>query len=336
MKQGLADAQAAAAPRPPPPAASYGSGAARQAGAAGELVLLVAHLLMIATAVATVQPLNRYLSWQVGRGRSEAGRHWKNGGAGRVRMPAKFGLNWRLLAPPPSYPALSLCLPQAYFLFCRISLVASGYKVRAGGCTDMAGGAQVQQGFAERGSRPCLPTVSLVRPPTQPPPFAQPPPPPQAYLRLGPPALRPFPAAAAPWLQRLATSNEFFAVMLTTLMMQSPQLWMGVVPLAVGAAFPALQALGARAGGHPTWRRYGAPAQAVLEQNKASWEGWRWSGTGLFLCSAPVLSWHQLLTACGSNTACKTACTAASPAPPPASLPALPPAAPRAGLCGLE
>lgn len=80
----MADARAAAAPRPPP-AAYAASQPVHRAGAWGELVLLAAHLVMIASAALTMQPLNRWLSW------------------------------------------------QAYFLFCRTSLVASVYKVGGGG-----------------------------------------------------------------------------------------------------------------------------------------------------------------------------------------------------------
>lgn len=90
----------------------------------------------------------------------------------------------------------------------------------------------------------------------------------QLYLRFGLPTLRPFPAAIQPWIQQAAQSTEFFHVMLAPLMLQSPQLWMGVVPLAVLAAFPALDALRARCGAHPLWQRYGSQAQAALETNK--------------------------------------------------------------------
>ncbi|PSC75824.1 molecular chaperone [Micractinium conductrix] len=160
-------ARPAARPAPPPRAAAGTAGAA--AGQAGELVLLGAHLVMLAAAVLTVQPLSRHWSW------------------------------------------------QAHFLFCRVALVASGYKV---------------------------------------------------YLRFGAPALRPFPTAIAPWLQRVAVSTEMFHLLLATLMMQAPQLWMGVVPVALAAAQPALAVLGRRFGQHPSWGRYGRPALAVLEQGQ--------------------------------------------------------------------
>ena len=72
MKQGLADAKAAAAP-PPPRASSTTSSSlnlytsaplAHQPGPSGELVLLLAHLVLIISAVLTVQPLSKRLSWQ--------------------------------------------------------------------------------------------------------------------------------------------------------------------------------------------------------------------------------------------------------------------------------
>lgn len=46
------------------------------------------------------------------------------------------------------------------------------------------------------------------------------------------------------------------------------QLWMGVVPVALAAAQPALAVLGRRFGQHPSWGRYGRPALAVLEQGQ--------------------------------------------------------------------
>ena len=71
MKQGLADARAAAAPPPPRPSGAatsfspYSSAPlARQPGPSGELVLMLAHLVLIVSAVLTVQPLSRRLSWQ--------------------------------------------------------------------------------------------------------------------------------------------------------------------------------------------------------------------------------------------------------------------------------
>jgi hypothetical protein len=93
------------------------------------------------------------------------------------------------------------------------------------------------------------------------------------YLRLGLPPLRPFPAAVAPWLQQAATSSEFFQVMLATLMLQAPQLWMGVMPLALQASFPAAAALGALFGSHPLWQSRGAPARAWLEAHKVNASG---------------------------------------------------------------
>lgn len=56
--------------------------------------------------------------------------------------------------------------------------------------------------------------------------------------------------------------------MLAPLLMQAPQLWVGVVPLALQAAYPTLDALRARFGGHPLWHSYGAPAQAALQAGK--------------------------------------------------------------------
>ncbi len=71
MKQGLSDARAAAAPPPPRPSgpttsfSPYSSAPlARQPGPSGELVLMLAHLVLIVSAVLTVQPLSRRLSWQ--------------------------------------------------------------------------------------------------------------------------------------------------------------------------------------------------------------------------------------------------------------------------------
>lgn len=94
IKQGLADARAAAAPLPP--RASGGASTilgpystaplARQPGPTGQIVLLLAHLVLIASAVLTAQPLSRRLSW------------------------------------------------QAYFLFCRTALVTNAYKVRCHSC----------------------------------------------------------------------------------------------------------------------------------------------------------------------------------------------------------
>lgn len=52
--------------------------------------------------------------------------------------------------------------------------------------------------------------------------------------------------------------------------MQSPQLWMAVVPLAVLALYPAVAILGARFGSHPLWQRYGPTAQQLLETHKVS------------------------------------------------------------------
>ena len=102
LKQGLQDAKAAAAPRPaysaPPPSPAGAGGTAdyaTRAGPAGQLVLLAAHGIMLLAAVATVQPLDKRLSW------------------------------------------------QAYFLFCRVALVASAYKVGGGvraWASDWAGG----------------------------------------------------------------------------------------------------------------------------------------------------------------------------------------------------
>lgn len=67
------------------------AGASARASPTGELVLLVAHVAMLVTAVLSLQPLSRFLAW------------------------------------------------QAYFMFCRTALVASGYKASAGlGCA--AGG----------------------------------------------------------------------------------------------------------------------------------------------------------------------------------------------------
>lgn len=91
---------------------------------------------------------------------------------------------------------------------------------------------------------------------------------PQLYLRFGLPSLRPFPAALQPWIQGAAQSNEFHAVLLAPLLLQAPQLWVGVVPLALQALYPTLDALRARVGGHPLWHLYGAPAQAALEAGK--------------------------------------------------------------------
>ena len=107
------------------------------------------------------------------------------------------------------------------------------------------------------------------------------------YLRLGLPPLRPFPAAVAPWLQQAAASSEFFQVMLATLMLQAPQLWMGVVPLALQASFPAAAALGALFGSHPLWQSRGAPARAWLEAHKVCLSG-EAPGLGVTwqLCSA--------------------------------------------------
>jgi hypothetical protein len=45
---------------------------------------------------------------------------------------------------------------------------------------------------------------------------------------------------------------------------------MGVVPLALQAALELLPALGARFGGHPLWRSYGARAAALLDANKVT------------------------------------------------------------------
>lgn len=142
---------------------------ASRAGAYGDLVLLVAHVLMLASTVVGMQPLNKFLAW------------------------------------------------QAYTLFCRTALVASGYKV---------------------------------------------------FLRFGLPALRPFPAAAAPWLQQVSQSTEFFHFLLVTIMMQQRALWMGMIPVTLAAARPTLTALGARFGGHPLWARYGRTALAAVEQGE--------------------------------------------------------------------
>ena len=54
--------------------------------------------------------------------------------------------------------------------------------------------------------------------PSLPPPAL--PPPPQIFLRFGTPALRPFPAALAPWMQGIAVSTEFFHLLLATLMVR--------------------------------------------------------------------------------------------------------------------
>ncbi|KAL4424798.1 hypothetical protein ABPG77_000838 [Micractinium sp. CCAP 211/92] len=104
---------------------------------------------------------------------------------------------------------------QAYFMFCRTAVVASGYKV---------------------------------------------------YLRHGLPPLRPFPAAAAPWLQAVAQSPEFFHFLVATLLLQVPQLWVGMAPLLLAVAPPTLTALGSRFGGHPLWARYGRPAKDFLDR----------------------------------------------------------------------
>lgn len=88
----------------------------------------------------------------------------------------------------------------------------------------------------------------------------------QVYLRFGLPSLRPFPAAAAPWMQGVAQSTEFYHFLVATLLMQIPQLWVGMVPLALAAAPPALAGLGARFGGHPLWSRYGRPAKELLDR----------------------------------------------------------------------
>lgn len=42
----------------------------------------------------------------------------------------------------------------------------------------------------------------------------------QIFLRFGTPALRPFPAALAPWMQGIAVSTEFFHLLLSTLMVR--------------------------------------------------------------------------------------------------------------------
>ncbi|KAL4437116.1 hypothetical protein ABPG75_004255 [Micractinium tetrahymenae] len=106
---------------------------------------------------------------------------------------------------------------QAYFMFCRTALVASGYKL---------------------------------------------------YLCCGLPALRPFPAAAAPWMQGVAQSTEFYHFLVATLLLQVPQLWVGMVPLALAAAPPAMATLGVRFGGHPLWARYGRPAKELLNRSQ--------------------------------------------------------------------
>lgn len=107
--------------------------------------------------------------------------------------------------------------------------------------------------------------------PRTPPRPTHPPAPAQAYLKHGLPALRPFPAAAAPWLQAVSQSPEFFHFLVATLLLQVPQLWVGMMPLALAAAPPALGALGARFGGHPLWARYGRPAKELLDRAQVGW-----------------------------------------------------------------
>lgn len=175
LQQGLKSVQAAQASQQPPrwqPGAGTGAAAAtggRAAKPVEELVLLVAHVVLILSALVSLQPFNRYLGW------------------------------------------------QAYAVCCRTALVASGYKI---------------------------------------------------FLRFGLPSFRPFPTGLSAWMQQAAGSTELFHFLLSTLMMQAPQLWMGVVLLAVTAAYPALAALGRRFGSHPLWQRYGSRAQAWLETNK--------------------------------------------------------------------
>lgn len=124
---------------------------------------------------------------------------------------------------------------------------------------------------------------------------------PQLYLRFGLPALRPFPAALQPWIQAAAQSNEFHALLLAPLLLQAPQLWVGVVPLSLLALYPTLDALRARCGGMPAWRAYGAPTQAALEANKAR-EG---RARGLWP-AAPQL--HGAVCASPASIACASCC----------------------------
>lgn len=51
-------------------------------------------------------------------------------------------------------------------------------------------------------------------------------------------------------------------------MMQAPQLWMGVLPLALTALQPTLAELGRRFPAHPLWQQYGARAQAIVQQGQ--------------------------------------------------------------------
>jgi len=88
-------------------------------------------------------------------------------------------------------------------------------------------------------------------------------------------------------------STEFFHFLLCTLMMQAPQLWMGVVPLALTSLQPTLVELGRRFPGHPLWQRYGARAQALVQQGQVgAGAGWCWTRQG---CLRGVLSWRLAL-----------------------------------------
>lgn len=120
----------------------------------------------------------------------------------------------------PLYRALGW---QAYFLFCRTSLVLSMYKESVGG---LVGPGMSQTAWGPNGGRKASPSPQLQQaalPRGQAPsPHAPAPLPsaPQVYLRHGLPPLRPFPAAIAPWMRRVAASTQMWHLMLSSMMMQ--------------------------------------------------------------------------------------------------------------------
>lgn len=54
----------------------------------------------------------------------------------------------------------------------------------------------------------------------------------QVYLRHGLPPLRPFPAAIAPWMRRVAGSTEMWHLMLSSMMAQVPLCCAGCTAIA--------------------------------------------------------------------------------------------------------
>lgn len=245
--------------------AGVGAGGPARASPTGELVLLCAHVAMLVTAVLSLQPLSRFLAWQAYfmfcRTAVVA--------SGYKASPWLSVLAWTLLVEAASVSLLAAprwrpdvaCMEQPHAHLWHAELVATALLV-----PHVATGRHADAGQQATWLAVASPLLGLLHtyPLHRPLPL-------QVYLRHGLPPLRPFPSAAAPWLHAVAQSPEFFHFLVATLLLQVPQLWVGMAPLLLAVAPPTLTALGSRFGGHPLWARYGRPAKDYLDRAQVGW-----------------------------------------------------------------